>query len=115
MTDATPDPQPDETTPAEDQGPEYVVTPTLRAFGELVDRVEHLEGNSPAIDDADEDDDALTQARLTRHRGEIEQIKRTLNSLIQYLGTSDAPLPVTIPAAPVAAPATTDPTPGVTP
>lgn len=115
MTDATPDTLTDETTPAGDEGPEYVVTPTLRAFGELVTRVEQLEANSPALgSEDDEADDALTQARLTRHRTEIEAIKRAINSLIDYLGTSDAPLPVAIPAAPVAAPATTDPT-GVTP
>jgi hypothetical protein len=68
----------DETTPAGDEGPEYVVTPTLRAFGELVTRVEQLEANSPRDRQTTttRTDDALTQARLTRHRGEIEQIKR---------------------------------------
>jgi hypothetical protein len=95
VTDATPDPLLDETTPADGAGPEYVVTPTLRAFGELHARVEHLEASSPAVDETgEEDDDTLTAERLGRHRAELEQIKRTVNSLIEYLGTSDAQLPV---------------------
>lgn len=115
MTDATCDPLTDETTPAPDEGPDYVVTPTLRAFGELVGRVEHLEADAPAhpADDADEDDEELlTQQRLTRHRSEIEEIKRVLNGVIEYLAVPGAAIPTPIPPAPAAAAATPATTPG---
>jgi hypothetical protein len=120
VTDATTDQLTDETTPAPDEGPEYVVTPTLRGFSELVARVEHLEASSEAIGDdtTDPDEqtgDALTQARLTRHRGEIERIKVTLNAIIEYLTVPNAQLPAAIPAAPVAAPVTAAPAAAATP
>jgi hypothetical protein len=118
VTDATPDPLTDATTPAPDEGPEFVVTPTLRAFGELVARVEHLEADSPALPAEGDDDaaeDAATDARLARHRAEIEAVKTTLNALIEYLTVPGANLPAAIPPAPVATPAAADPTSGVTP
>lgn len=116
MTDATPDPLTDEPTSAPDEGPEFVVTPTLRAFTELVERVDHLEASAPALDDDDTDPDEATQARLTRHRTEIEQIKTTINALIRYVTSPGSPAPQPIPPAPVAAaPAAPAPTPGVTP
>lgn len=112
MTDETTDPQTDETT----DGAPYGVVPLLPAWKELVGRVEHLEASAPAEhpdDEPDEDDDeAATQARLSRHRGEIEEIKRTLNGVIEFLTVPGVDLPNQIPAAPVATTATPTSTPG---
>lgn len=115
MTDETPDPLTDETTPAPDEGPEYVVTPTLRAFGELVSRVEDLEADTAAHageDDEDDAEDAATAGRLDRHRAEIEAIKRTLNALIEYIVVPGSPAPTPLQPAPTAETTATDTTTG---
>lgn len=114
MTDETPDPTP---APTPDEGPEFVVTPTLRAFREIVERIEHLESHAPAIDEDDAADEqaggadlTLVHERLTRHRGEIEAIKRAVNGLIRFV-QGEAPIPAEIPAATVAAPPAPTPAP----
>jgi hypothetical protein len=72
-----------------DGKPGFHIVVSLDEFITLADRVAHLEANQPASGasegEVSEDDLEQVHARLTRHRDELEEIKRRYNALIRYL------------------------------
>lgn len=111
MTDASTLPPVPDDAPAEDE-PEapasgFHIVVGVDEFLQLEERVALLEARIPAGADDDPDED-VTAGRLNRHRGEIEELKRRYNRLVDYLAAilpaPGKPPVVPVPAAPVIVP-----------